>query len=83
MSISKDGWNYHNHIPEHGDARKLVTLELDGMQWIGIRAFHHQGRYWMNNNEPEAATVIAWRDLPEIARGFYDRGKLIIPVPHD
>jgi len=78
--IEKDGWNYRvREVPE-GDARKIVTLEQDGMQWIGIRAFHHEGRYWMNNSEPERAKVIAWRDLPALARGFYDRGQLIVPA---
>lgn len=73
-----DGWNYDaRNVPE-GDARKIVTLEEGGMTWIGIRAFHHESRRWLNNGEPERATVKAWRDMPDIARGFYDRGQLVI-----
>ena len=70
-----DGWHYRRDgVPEGGDARKLVTLEHDGMRWIGIRAFNHKHRHWMNNNEPELATVKAWRDLPAIAEGFWNHG---------
>lgn len=75
---NSDGWNYTSNVPE-GDSRKLVTLEQHGMRWIGIRAYHHIDRRWLNNNESEQAEVIAWRDLPAIADGFYSRGKLHIP----
>jgi hypothetical protein len=71
---SVDGWIYVGS-PEGGDCRKFVTLEQDGMMWVGIRAYNHQGRFWQNNNEPERATVIAWRDLPAPARGRWDRGR--------
>lgn len=75
--ISEDGWTYRGS-PTEGDARKLVTLEQDGMIWIGIRAFDHTSCRWLNNNEPEHARVKAWRDLPDIARGFWDGGTLTI-----
>ena len=79
----KDGWNYCTGVaglPEPmGDARKIVTLEQDGMTWVGVRAFNHGNDRWMNNGEPDLATVKAWRDLPEPARGFWDHGKFILP----
>lgn len=70
---SIDGWIYVGN-PGEGDARKIVTLEQDGMTWVGIRAFNHQHGYWQNNNEPERAKVVAWRDMPEPARGRWERG---------
>ena len=76
--FEKDGWCYQDK-PQEGDARKIVTLEQDGMIWVGIRAFHSIAGKWMNNNEPERAKVIAWRDLDEPARGCWVHGKLIIP----
>src|SRR5690242_10682238 len=78
--MEQDGWNYTGHPEDGTDARKLVTLTEGGMMWIGIRAWNSQHQYWMNGGEPERiATVKAWRDLPEIARGFWDRGKLTFP----
>ena len=79
MSIHADGWHYGD-TPGEGDCRKLVTLD-DGMNmtWVGIRAWNAQGHYWMNNGEPTKETVLAWRDLLPPARGFYDRGELVIP----
>lgn len=79
MSAEPDGWNYCGKPPPSADARKLVTLEEGGMTWVGIRAWHHTNQRWVNNGEPERATVKCWRDLPEPARGFYDRGILIVP----
>jgi hypothetical protein len=58
--MMREGWN-ECPPPEGGDCRKLVTLELDGMIWVGIRAFNGQ---WMNNGQREKASVLAWRDLP-------------------
>ncbi len=79
----KDGWNYCTRVaglPEPvGDARKLVTLEQDGMTWVGVRMFNHQNDNWVNNGEPARETVTAWRDLPEPARGFWDHGKFYLP----
>ncbi len=77
--IQKDGWNYTQYPQPGKDARKIVTLEDGGMVWVGIRAFATDGKYWQNNGEPERARVTAWRDLPEPAKGFWDRGNLIIP----
>lgn len=77
IGAQADGWHYVGE-PMGGDARKIVTLVEDGMTWVGIRAFNFQGRHWMNNNEPERATVKAWRDLPEPANGFWDRGRLFV-----
>lgn len=74
---SVDGWIYVG-FPEGGDCRKFVTLEQDGMAWVGVRAFNHQRRFWQNNNEPERATVIAWRDLPEPARGRWERARFYL-----
>lgn len=78
-TVMGDGWVYDTPPSRDGDCRKLVSLEQDGMCWVGVRAYYHVGGYWANNNEPEPATVKAWRDMPNPARGFYDRGKLTIP----
>ncbi len=63
MSTEIDGWDYSSGPSEGGDARKLVTLQQEGMTWVGIRAFNHANRRWLNNGEPELAKVVAWRDL--------------------
>lgn len=60
----RPGWN--DGVPhEGGDCRKLVTLEQDGMIWVGIRAWN--GTDWFNNGEREKAKVIAWQPLPSPA----------------
>ena len=74
------GWHYTGDPEPDRDARKLVTLHESGMYWVGIRAWHFQGRYWMNNGEPEKANVIAWMTLPSAAPGRWDRGKLTLDV---
>jgi hypothetical protein len=71
--MMRAGWN-ECPPPEDGDCRKLVTLERDGMIWVGIRAF--SGRRWINNGQSETANVIAWRDLPPPA---YSDG-LMVPM---
>ena len=76
---ASDGWHYAGDPPENGDARKIVTLEQDGMVWVGIRAWNHRGNYWQNNNDPERATVKAWRDLDEPAKGYWSRGLFYLP----
>jgi hypothetical protein len=68
-------WNYSKTPPAGGDARKLVTLDEDQMRWVGIRAFHSAEGRWYNGNEPERATIIAWRDLEAPAKSFYLRGQ--------
>ena len=66
-----NGWNYDlENIPE-GDARKIVTLEKDGMTWVGIRAFNHNDKTWMNNGADIDERVVAWRDLPTPADPKY------------
>ena len=73
-----DEWCYlPNEVPE-GDARKFVTLEQDGMVWVGIRAFDHSRQRWLNGGEPERATVRAWRHLVEPAKGVWFGGRLYI-----
>ncbi len=57
----QEGWPV-----EGGDCRKLVTLEQDGMTWVGIRAW--SGIDWLNNGARETATVLSWRDLPPPSR---------------
>lgn len=67
----RDGWNYSRPENQDGrDARKFVTLSQDGMKWVGIRAWHLTESRWYNGNEPELAKVLAWREMPEIAKGF-------------
>ncbi len=70
-------WNYGDEPTKGGDARKIVTLEQDGMRWTGVRAYHTLDRQWYNGNEPERAQVIAWRHLDVPATGSYDRGQLV------
>ena len=73
-----DGWIYIGQCtPEDGDCRKIVTLEQGGMTWVGIRAYDRARRIWLNNGEPEAAQVIAWRDLPDPATKRWIRGQLL------
>ncbi len=76
---AKDGWYYVGDPPKNGDARKIVTLEQDGMVWVGIRAWNQRGNFWQNNNEPEKDHVKAWRDLNEPAEGYWVRGILYFP----
>lgn len=71
-----DGWNYTGEPPDGEDCRKLVTLVDSGMVWVGIRAWNNLRRGWMNGGEPERCHVKAWRDLPEPAMGFWQRGIL-------
>lgn len=61
------GWNYGVENVTGADARKIVTLEQDGMIWVGIRAYHYADKKWMNNGADSAERVVAWRDIPEPA----------------
>ena len=70
-------WEYHDDPPPNKDSRKLVTLESEGMIWIGIRYWNFQERRWYNGNDPEVARVRAWLDLPEPAKGVWVHGELI------
>lgn len=72
-----DGWNY-NGYPKDGDSQKLVTLKDRHYHWIAIRTWDNKSRYWMHNGEPERTLVLAWRDLPEVAKGFWSYGKLYL-----
>lgn len=56
----REGWN--DGVPDGGDCRKLVTLEKDGMIWVGIRAWSGAG--WLNNGTRSDEKVLAWRDMP-------------------
>lgn len=78
MTMQSDGWNYTSPPEEGRDARKIVTLTQDGMVWVGIRAYNHQRRYWMNGSEPELAHVLAWKDLDEPAKGRWVKGQLLL-----
>lgn len=60
-------WHYGLYPEEGTDGRKLVTLEQDGMLWIGIRMWESSLRRWVNNGEPLNEKVIAWKDLPHPA----------------
>lgn len=73
----QDGWEYQAK-PNGGDCRKIVTLDQDGMCWVGIRAFNATTGQWLNGGEPERAAVVAWRDLDQPARGRFVRGKLVL-----
>lgn len=59
----RDNWNRDSIPPEGGDGRKLVTLERDGMIWVGIRAWN--GADWLNNGTRDhTEKVLAWQPLP-------------------
>lgn len=73
--MSPDGWEYQTK-PEGGDCRKIVTLEQDGMVWVGIRAFNAITGQWLNGGEPERARVLAWKDLDQPAKGRWIDGRL-------
>ena len=75
-----DGWHYFqlDKPTDGGNARKLVTLVEGEMIWVGIRAWHSTGQFWMNNSEPCRETIIAWRDLDEPASGFWVRAEMFI-----
>ena len=78
-----DKWSYHPVQPIDGtDARKLVTLLDCGMVWVGIRAYDRANKRWLNNNEPEKARIVAWRDLAEPARGFWQGGRFYLTDRH-
>lgn len=71
------GWVYSRDVPE-GDCRKLVWLVDDGgMCWVGIRAFDHSGKRWLNGGEPETAKVLCWQDLPKRPLRYWYRGQLL------
>jgi hypothetical protein len=77
--FEKDGWCYEDDPPP-GDARKLVSLEQEGMCWVGIRACDFHNERWLNNGEPETATVVSWCDLPTPCSGWWEHGRLVFPV---
>lgn len=85
MATEKDGWNYVGVPQPNGDQRKIVTLKQGGMTWVGIRIWNGAKKAWFSGNEPEIATVTAWKDIDQPARGFWDRGRLVIPhrYPHE
>jgi hypothetical protein len=58
-------WNYDIEDVPEGDARKIVTLEKDGMIWVGIRAFRRDIKKWINNGVDGDERVVAWQDLPK------------------
>lgn len=70
------GW-VHDGIPvKNGeDSRRLVSLEQDGMSWVGIRSWHSTDGIWYNGSEPEHATVRAWQKLPDPTRSFWQGGR--------
>lgn len=74
MRKRMNGWQYRDK-PQGCDGRKIVTLEQGGMVWVGIRAWN--GVQWLNNGEPELATIVGWKDLDQPAKGRWIRGQLI------
>lgn len=72
------GWRYEREPDtDSKDCRHLVTLVEDGMEWVGIRAWHSGESRWYNGNEPERAMVKAFMPLPATARRSWYRGKLL------
>lgn len=72
----KDGWHYGHNPSGEGDGRKLVTLDQDGMEWVGIRHWQSALQRWVNNGEPIAERVVAWQDLPQPAKHRFVGGLL-------
>jgi uncharacterized protein (DUF2236 family) len=68
-SETRERWNYGKPPKDEKDCRRLVSIEQDGVQWIGIRAWNHERQCWMDGsgNAPELASVVAWRWLPDPA----------------
>ena len=56
-------WQY-GPPPAEGDGRKLVSLEEDGMVWVGIRFWNARLLQWYNGQTLEHAHVLGWIDLP-------------------
>ncbi len=73
----KQPWRYVDGPEDGADPRCLVTLEEDGMRWVGIRAWNANTGQWLNGGEPERARVMAWQPLPVPASGYWQHGKLV------
>jgi hypothetical protein len=66
VPTTRDDWNRSGPPGEGGDCRKLVTLEKDGMIWVGVRAWN--GVDWLNNGARDRLEkVLAWQELPHPA----------------
>ncbi len=86
-----DGWEYYERGPkEGGDQRCLCTIEQDGMVYVGVAIWTALAKFnsggvaagkWLQNGTPIAGRVLAWRPLPEPARGRWLSGKLINASP--
>jgi hypothetical protein len=73
-----EGWNDGVPGGDGGDCRKLVTIEKDGMIWVGIRAW--SGADWLNSgSRDKSERVVAWRELPPPA--FSDGMMQPMPSP--
>jgi len=83
--IDAAGWNYSSSpSQEGGDSRKLCTIDIDGMTFVGIRIWAFSRERWETNGEPcPHERVRAWQDLPAPAAGRWHHGELIIPETRD
>jgi hypothetical protein len=81
----KDGWYYHSPIHDnYKSPYRLVTLVSGGTRWVAIRFWNHKEQRWEHNGDPELVfDVVCWRELPEPASGFWDRGVLQIYNKHE
>jgi hypothetical protein len=80
--IDENGWHYERNPPDGGDSRKLCTIDVDGdMCFVGIRMWNSRNSRWESNGQPCAGEKVrAWRDLPDPARGHWDRGLLTVAL---
>lgn len=74
------GWLYNTAVPA-GGARKLVSLRLEGMEWVAIRTWIEEEKAWYDGSNREQAWVIAWKDLPATAPRNWVHGKLTPEFP--
>lgn len=79
--VISDAWEYHEKGPkEGGDQRCICTIETDGMVYVGIAIWTANSHGWFQNGAPLMGRVLAWRPLPEPAKGRWVRGKLVNAV---
>jgi len=80
--VERDGWEYYEKGPrEGGDQRCICTIkEPGGMVYVGVAIWTANFGKWFQNGSPIHGHVLAWRPLPEPAKGRFIRGVLTHPT---
>lgn len=82
MGFEHDGWDYtttpDSGVPEYNPV-KLVSFR-DSIE-VGIRVWNAWAQQWMDGNMQETRKILAWKELPQRAQGFWQHGMLHIPAP--